>query len=411
MTIATRMLGALALGLLLAGQAPAPAPVAPPPSAADQAMAARAAAFPASRAVEAVEAYTPALAVKGATPNGRGMVTITPDAAGFDAARFEAAVEWARARDSYAFIVARDGAIVAQRYFGERSPAARYSTASMHKAVLALAYGIAIADGRIALADPVGRHLPEWRDDPRGRVTIGQLLTMTSGLAFPPAPPGPPQPGAPLPVSARLAFTTDSRALALSVPQDAPPGTRFAYSNLDSQIAGEALTAALGGDYAGFLSARLWQPLEAGDAALWLDREGGSPKFYCCLQAMARDWVRVGELIRNAGRVRGRQLVPADWIAAMTVPGALNANFGMNVWRGHPHAPLRRYSATIPLTVPAAQPFARDDVLFIDGAGGQRVYVIPSERLTIVRIGAPRPDWDDSALPNLVLAALAAPGR
>jgi hypothetical protein len=95
----------------------------------------------------------------------------------------------------------------------------------------------------------------------------------------------------------------------------------------------------------------------------------------------------------------------------MTGPSARNPSYGMGVWRGSPHQPVRRYAASIAFTVAAAEPFARDDVVFIDGSGGQRVYVIPSERITIVRIGAPRADWDDSALPNLVLAALAAPAR
>jgi hypothetical protein len=58
------------------------------------------------------------------------------------------------------------------------------------------------------------------------------------------------------------------------------------------------------------------------------------------------------------------------------------------------------------MTVKAAAPFAADDVLFLDGAGGQRVYVIPSAGLTIVRIGKPAMAWDDSAMPNMILQGL-----
>lgn len=50
----------------------------------------------------------------------------------------------------------------------------------------------------------------------------------------------------------------------------------------------------------------------------------------------------------------------------------------------------------------ACSPFASDDTYYLDGSGGQRVYVIPSEELVIVRIGTPRLDWDDSHLPNMV---------
>jgi CubicO group peptidase (beta-lactamase class C family) len=122
--------------------------------------------------------------------------------------------------------------------------------------------------------------------------------------------------------------------------------------------------------------------------------------------ASAEDWLRVGRLILDRGRANGRQLVPADWIAQMTAPSAANPNYGWQVWRGHPHAPARRYGKSVRAVVPAAEPFARDDVFYLDGSAGQRVYVIPSERMVIVRIGAPSFDWDDSRLPNLLLAGV-----
>ncbi|MFN3592352.1 MAG: serine hydrolase domain-containing protein, partial [Thermaurantiacus sp.] len=246
----------------------------------------------------------------------------------------------------------------------------------------------------------VGRHLAEWQADPRGQVTIAQLLEMASGLAFPPAPPGPPRPDN---VNLRLMFAPDIRAVALEVPRGVPPGTVFAYSNTDSQLAGEALQAALPVRYARFLSDRIWRPIGAADASLFLDREGGSAHWFCCIQAAAMDWVRLGELLREKGQSRGRQLVPADWIAAMTAPSALNPNFGRQIWRGAPHTPARRYSATIAMTIPASAPFAADDTIFLDGAGGQRLYVIPSAGLVVVRIGRTAPGWDDSELPNILL--------
>jgi CubicO group peptidase (beta-lactamase class C family) len=111
--------------------------------------------------------------------------------------------------------------------------------------------------------------------------------------------------------------------------------------------------------------------------------------------------------VRNRGKVDGRQVVAADWVRTVVAPSPLNANFGINFWRGTPHLPVRRYARTVAMTVPATAPFARDDVVFIDGAGGQRVYVVPSAGLTIVRIGRPSTSWDDSALVNRVLAGMA----
>lgn len=362
-------------------------------------MAARMAAFPRDRAVEAVEAYTPAQTVKGGKL--RVLPVATAAQAGISAAALAEAQALAEAGGAHALIVARNGRVVLERYWNGFGADSRFSTASMHKTVMGLAYGQAVETGKIAMADPVGRFLPEWKVDARGQVQVGQLLAMASGLAYPPAPPGPGS------SSVRMFFADDIRAVALGVPQDAAPGTRFAYSNIDSQLAGEALNKAVGGDYAGWLSRQLWAPLGAADASLFMDRSGGSPHYFCCLQARARDWLLVGELIREGGKVGSRQVVPAAWVAEMAKPSALNANFGKQLWRGSPHAPVRRYSATISMTIPAAEPFLADDVLFIDGAGAQRVYAIPSKGLTIVRIGRPATDWDDSKLPNILIRGLA----
>lgn len=378
------------LALLLVGQASSdPASV----------IAERLKAFPIARSVEAVEAYQPAEMVKG----GRAAALPKADsgAIGIAPAAIDAAEAYAREQGSFAFIVMRDGRVVRESYWQGFGPASGFSTASMHKAVMALAFGPAVASGRIALDDPVSRHLPEWRDDPRGRITVAQLLRMESGLETPPpAPPGPAARGT------QMMFGPDIRATALAWPASGPPGTEFAYGNVNSQLAGMALQRAVGRRYSDWLSARIWRPIGAGDASLWLDRPGGMPHFFCCLQASARDWARVGELIRLKGRVGRRQIVPASWIAAMAAPGANNPNFGLQLWRGSPHARQRRYGTAIAMTIPAAEPFARDDVLFIDGAGGQRVYIVPSAGLTIVRIGKPSVNWDDSRLPNLLLRGL-----
>jgi CubicO group peptidase (beta-lactamase class C family) len=359
--------------------------------------AARMKAFPMSRVVEAVEAYTPAEPVPGAERALPLAPTRSREAA---AAALAGADAYAEAQKSFAFLVMRDGRLVHERYWQGYGPASRFSTASMHKAVMALAYGNAVQAGRIKLDDPVGRYLPEWSADPRGRITLRQLLRMESGLAAPPGPPGPANP------ATQLTLGPDIRAAALAFPAAEPPGREFAYANVSSQLAGMALDTATPGRYADWLSRTIWQPIGASDASLWLDRPGGTPHLFCCLQATPRDWVRVGELIRNRGRAGGRQVVPAAWLDVMTSPSPRNPNFGMQIWRGSPYAPERRYARNVVLTVKSAEPFKRDDVLFIDGAGGQRVYVIPSAKLTIVRVGKPSTDWDDSRLPNLVLAAL-----
>ena len=93
----------------------------------------------------------------------------------------------------------------------------------------------------------------------------------------------------------------------------------------------------------------------------------------------------------------------------MLAPSPGNANFGWNVWRGTPYNPKRTYGPGIPAVIESRAPFARDDTYYLDGSGGQRVYVIPSEELVIVRIGQPRSDWDDSQLPNMLVKLVGSP--
>lgn len=342
--------------------------------------------------VESPDRYTPSERVAGAKgkPFRKGG-GVAPEA-------LAAAQAYADAQQSYVLIVARNGRIVHERYAPGFFPASRYATASMHKAVLALAFGEAISRRRISLSDPVSRYLPELRDDPKGAVTIEQLLRMTGGVASPPGSP----PAAITPAD-ELMFGTDIRKAVRRFALVLPPGTEFTYQNISTQLAGLALQSAIGERYADYLSRTLWAPIGAGDAALWLDRPGGTPHLFCCLQATARDWLRIGELVRNGGRVGRRQVVDADWVRTVVAPSSLNPNFGMNFWRGTPHLPVRRYARMVAATVPSAEPFSRDDVVFIDGAGGQRVYVVPSAGLTIVRIGKPSTTWDDSRLVNHLL--------
>jgi CubicO group peptidase (beta-lactamase class C family) len=126
---------------------------------------------------------------------------------------------------------------------------------------------------------------------------------------------------------------------------------------------------------------------------------------FCCLYTTARSWLRVGRLIMDGGRVDGEQLVPESWIRAMTTPAPTNPNYGLQIWLGSPPGKERRYNDR---TVKAlhSESFARDDMIYIDGFGGQRVYIVPSEQLIIVRTGEALLDFDDAIIPNAILRGL-----
>jgi CubicO group peptidase (beta-lactamase class C family) len=351
--------------------------------------------IPQATSVESVDAYQPAETVPGRPTRLKAARTPTITKAALDAAE-----AYAASMESFAFIVLRDGRVERETYWPGFTAASRFSTASMHKTLMALAFGAAVDAGKLSVDAPMAAYYPELANDPRGAIRMRQLLQMSSGLEDPP--------GMPSPTSLRtqLMFSPDITAAALAFRMTGTPGKEFIYGNVNSQLAGTVIGRATGMRYARWLSQKIWRPIGAADAALWLDRPGGEPHHFCCIGASARDWAKVGELIRNKGEANGRRVVSADWIAQMAAPSPANPNYGLQIWRGSPHAPQRRYSAASPLAIPAKEPFARDDVLFLDGAGAQRVYIVPSEKLVIVRIGKPTIKWDDSALPNLIFSGL-----
>lgn len=313
----------------------------------------------------------------------------------------QAALAFAEAKVSHALLIHHRGALVLERYWNGHGRESLFDTASMHKTVLGLLLGIAIDEGKLnSIDDPVGLHVSEWRDDPRGEITLRQLAGMSSGLKLKPFVPNPFAPGL------RLMIGSDLEATALNLPGDEPPDRTFEYTNFNSQILGIALQRAVGMRYAEFLSSRLWQPLGAPDAAVWLDREDGMARTFCCLLATAQAWMKLGVLMLEQGRLDDRQIVPADWITEMTRPGALNPNFGLQIWLNAPASGRRRYNSASRLEIVHSEPFLADEVWFMDGMGGQRVYVVPSAELVIVRIGENHADWDDSVLPNTLLRGI-----
>jgi CubicO group peptidase (beta-lactamase class C family) len=291
----------------------------------------------------------------------------------------------------HALLVWQGGELRYEHYGPGVSADTRFETFSMHKSVLGLVYGAALRDGIIhSLDDKVGDYLQEWANDPRGSITLRQLLTMQSGLA--------------------LGGIDATAAVAFSRTQDVPPGSRFEYSNVNPELAGIALNRALKkagrGDYAAYLSAVLLKPLGAGDAHLWLDHEGGEPRFFAFLQMRARDWLRVGILIDRKGRFDGQQVLPAAWIKAQTTPSSLNPNYGILTWIGSPWSRYRSYGPRSPVKVSHAEPYLAPDLVYFDGFGGERVYIVPSRDLVIVRIGEPSFSFDDSVIPNALIAGL-----
>ncbi|MET0137725.1 MAG: serine hydrolase domain-containing protein, partial [Sphingobium sp.] len=159
------------------------------------------------------------VAGRKARPLPRAEGGITPEAV-------SAALAYVDRARTQSLLIWYKGALRVEHYGAGFDATSRSAPASMPKPVLALAVGAAVARGRMHLTDPISRWLPEWRTDPRGRITVRELLQMRSGLTkYGGASGG--GPGEQLMLGTRLSD------LVLATPLAGEQGVRFDYNNVD----------------------------------------------------------------------------------------------------------------------------------------------------------------------------------
>lgn len=344
-----------------------------------------------------VDWYAPRETVTGA-PMAIGKAV--PSAA-ISPAALEDAASWAEAQGSTALLVTHRGTLIFERYWHGDGRDTRFNPQSMSKTLTALLVGIAIDRGEISSADdPVGRYVEEWRGDPRGHITLRQLLHMASGLAQIGAGHGYAITAAN--PAARQHFGSDFVGPMLGLALAGKPGATFDYNNNDNLLLGLVLERAAKTRYSVLLSERLFTPLGLGDASLYMDRVGGFPMTSCCVFSRPIDWLAIGRLIAQNGVARGRRIVSPSWIAEMTTPSPAYKGYGYQIWIGD--QTIGGTAPAVPGLVPwSSERFAAPTV-FLHGHGSQRTWIIPSADLVIVRAGKTWPKgWDEAAIPNRVL--------
>lgn len=267
--------------------------------------------------------------------------------------------------ESVAFLVIRNDTVLYERYMEKYSPETIVPSFSMAKSVLSMLIGRAIADGYIgSVNDPVSQYLPAMAKNGFDRVTIEHLLQMTSGLKFNEGYYNPFGEVASFYYGRRLRQATERLKL------EAEPGTRFDYVSGNSQILGMVLDQSLGDEtITDYFYRTLWQPIGMEFDASWsIDRKkDGIEKTFCCINARARDYAKLGRLYLNEGKWEGQQLVPAEWVRESTkvdsTAGA-SKHYQYQWW------------------LPSA-----DGDFLAQGILGQYIYVNPDKNLVVVRLG------------------------
>ena len=299
-------------------------------------------------------------------------------------------------RATKAVVIVRKGRIIAERYapgYGVDTPMLGWS---MTKSVINALIGILVHEGRLTVEQPAP--VPEWRDrnDPRHAITIDHLMRMTSGLAVEETDSGFD------PATHMLYLENDMAAFAQGVGLNAPPGSRWQYTSGNTLILSRIIRDAVGGhasDVLCFARRELFEPLGMRNVTLEFDAVG-TPIGATYMLASARDWARFGMLYLEDGTVDGRRILPEGWVRYSTT-STLGKRYGAGWWtnRGAGGAATHRVRPDLPA-----------DSFFASGALGQRVVVIPSEKLVIVRLGVAqdRPGFDMEGLMLLVADVITA---
>ena len=349
---------------------------------------------------EAVPGVEPARTIPVASESER---TIRADA-------LAAAERYARSTKSTSLLVFHRGKLQYESYWEGSSAETPVYSFSMHKTIVGMVVGFAIADGKIgSVEDSVAKYLPEWSDREHSQIRLKHLLQMSSGIESM-------QYGDnPFSKHQRRQIGTDLEHTALTFDVQEPPGQHFDYNGINPTLLVMIIERTTGRRYAEYLSEKLWKPLGNRTAHVWLDHEGGLVFAATSLFATPRDWLRIGIMMLDQGRVDGgREVLPAAWFRHMITPSPTNPVYGNMTWLGFNSSGavsslssgLGRYNT---VDAKATSELATRNMICFDGLGGQRVYVFPDSELVIVRTGVLDGGFEDPILPNLVLGGIVPP--
>lgn len=288
-----------------------------------------------------------------------------------------------------ALVVMKRGSVIAERYGPGVRAETRLPAWSVGQCVTALMIGQLVSDGRLRLNESAP--VPEWQrpGDPRGAVTLKQLLQMRSGLRHDETAVA----GTGLLETEsdrmRMLFLDgrdDMAAYAEAQPLEAPAGKTFEHSSASAVILADLAARVLSPDsnparrrqaVGDYLRNRVLLPIGMNSTLVEYDRAGtmiGSGMIH----ASARDWAKLGEFLRHSGSVGGAQILPRRWVQFMLEPSPREANYGAGVWlnRGKAGENARLFPGTAPRNLFGCL-----------GEYGQYVVGSPDQLLTVVRIG------------------------
>ena len=281
--------------------------------------------------------------------------------------------------ESGSFLVFRNDTLVCEKYFEPVDGSVPTNSFSMAKTITCLLVEQAIERGEISSWDEPVRKFLSWvgavRDVEGYRnveleknakgLTLRHLVTMTAGLEWNESY------VSPFGITAKAYYGSDIEATMRQVPVVVKPGEVFEYQSGATQLLGLVLEKATGKHLAELASERIWKPLGAEAPATWsLDKENGRELTFCCFNARARDFGRLGLMVMH----HGKGLVDSGFLSMAQRPF---------VSSNHPEAPMSlNYGHAFWLGEVDGVKFS-----YFQGLKGQYIVLIPSRGMVVVRTG------------------------
>jgi CubicO group peptidase (beta-lactamase class C family) len=284
-----------------------------------------------------------------------------------------------------AVVVIYKGKLVNERYWKEQSitEESKLWGWSMNKSVVNAMVGVLVKQGKLSIH--ASAPIEEWLQDKRRDITLNDLLQMSSGLKWNE------DYGDISDVTTMLYREPNCFKYAISFPSEKKPGSDWKYSSGTANILSGIVRKTINNDqqYLIFPYAEIFSKIGMSSMRLEADADGnfvGSSYGY----ATARDWAKFGQLYLQDGVWKGDSILPKNWVSYSTTPAkAANGKYGAQFW-------LNRSKDL---------PDAPEDMFACQGHRGQRIFIIPSKQIVVVRLGFGEVNFDHNQFLNEILTS------
>jgi CubicO group peptidase (beta-lactamase class C family) len=280
-----------------------------------------------------------------------------------------------------AFLILRNGVITYQYYRDGFTPTTRLPSYSVGKTMTSIMAGQLIAAGKLKESDTFVKYFPEFKTGGSfDKITVQQLLDMQSGVGVSDNYPSGPT-GWGVAIAQMYASTDINWFLKHNRKMAFEPGSKAEYRSVDTQMLGMIIKKITGMRISDYFSKNVWQPVGALTPATWnVDRVGGTEKTFCCFNASAPDYAKVGLMLLNRGMVGDKRVIDANWVKRLETPVVKLDDWGYGAFMWHP------FPGTSTM----------------DGLHGQYVFIDPKTRTVIVKL-SDVPTAEKLAVPTMAV--------